>query len=55
MIIHNGSFILLVCYDQVIHEYSEVYRLFIIFPSAYITFIGIEMLIYGKMGSKEYR
>ena len=49
------SFIMLVAYEQTILEYSELYRLFIIFPCSYITFIGIEMIIYGKMGSKEYQ
>lgn len=49
------SFILLVSNEQAFLEYSELYRLFILFPCAYITFVGIEMIIYGMMGSKEYR
>jgi hypothetical protein len=42
-------------FTQYVNEYSEIYKFFIIYVCSIIVFIGIEMLTYGKMGSKEYR
>lgn len=51
------SFISIVCYDydKAFNDFPEIYKLFIIFPCVYIVFIGIEMIIYGFIGRKEYR
>lgn len=48
------SFISLVAYEMAFNEYSEIYKLIIIYPCIYISFIGFQMMIYGIIGAKEY-